>query len=518
MKTMLSLLLLAVLPSLAIAVPGQWVVQGQLSNGGAPIDGVHAATFKLYDAATEGTLLWSESISIVVERTVFSAVLGQVTPTSAATFNGQPRWLEVAIDDMTLAPRIAVGTSPYAFRAAQSDTAAFALNTAAGDNLWSTNGTDVWRPGGNVGLGTSAPSVRLDVSGSARITGETGIGADPIGGVPLRVGGFVRVDGGPAGSVRLMSSGANGILESLDNSGLMIQPSGGSVGIRTNDFAAQFNVGDNAAFGGQTLSLGSKTGSASERFNIQYSGSPPTAHLTAGSNVSLGLGTGDVNNRLHVTAAGDVGVGTTSPVTKLDVAGTGKFLWFVEVRNQGTAAPALAMINANGGRQYNINVGEVGGASTFSIVDETAGGLPRFLIDASGNVTIPYNLTVSGTKCRVVDSPEYGALYFNAIESARPIFTTSGRAKLEHGRARVAMDPKWMAGVTISPEHPLEVTSVVFYGPHGNWYARPNESGFELIDPLGGEAEFFWTVQAAQKGYEAVYLDQSNPTRTAAVR
>ena len=126
------------------------------------------------------------------------------------------------------------------------------------------------------------------------------------------------------------------------------------------------------------------------------------------------------------------------------------------------------------------------------------------------------SLNVTGTKCRAVEDTKYGTLYYNAVESGNAIFTTSGRARLVNGRAHVELDLRWLAGVTIDEHHPLDVTSVVFYGPHGQWYAKPGTSGFEIVESTGATVEFFWTLQASQKGYEDRYLDQSDATPVAA--
>src|SRR4029077_6134750 len=81
------------------------------------------------------------------------------------------RWLEVTVDGTTLTPRLELTTSAYAFRSQHADTAGFALNSSStGDNLWSTDGTNAWRSGGNVGVGLANPGAKLhivDMTGGA---------------------------------------------------------------------------------------------------------------------------------------------------------------------------------------------------------------------------------------------------------------------------------------------------------------------------------------------------------------
>jgi hypothetical protein len=132
---------------------------------------------------------------------------------------------------------------------------------------------------------------------------------------------------------------------------------------------------------------------------------------------------------------------------------------------------------------------------------------PGAMLSVNGNVDIGGALNVSGAKCRVVHTDQFGDVFYNAVESGEAIFTTSGRANLENGKCHVELDPKWLAGATIDGRHPLDVTTITPYGQLGNWYVVPGTTGFDLIDPSGSSAGFFWSVQARQKGYEDRYLD-----------
>jgi len=164
-------LMLFALPGLLIAsaamaaVPNTMNVQGRLLNAGSPMTGSHPADFKIYDAASAGNLLWAESSSLIVQGGIFTAIIGSTTPIPTIVFDSQPRWLEVTVDGTTLNPRLLLTTSAYAFRAQRSDTATVALNGVMTGGQWESNGTDVWRGSGKVGIGISNPVFTLDVAG-----------------------------------------------------------------------------------------------------------------------------------------------------------------------------------------------------------------------------------------------------------------------------------------------------------------------------------------------------------------
>lgn len=127
---------LALFVPAALAAPPQTInYQGTLTNpGGAPVNGAVVMTFRLYNAASGGTLLYTEAQpSVAVSNGAFNAVIGSVTPI-ALPFD-VPYWLAVTINaDGEMSPRQPLASSPYAFRAASLDSAA----TLAGSQVSGT--------------------------------------------------------------------------------------------------------------------------------------------------------------------------------------------------------------------------------------------------------------------------------------------------------------------------------------------------------------------------------------------
>lgn len=123
-RSALLLALLAFPGPARAAVPAEVNFQGRISAPGThnPTSGATASlTFRLYDASSGGTLVWSEGPrTLTVDNGAFEARLGEVTPLAAADF-AEPRWLEVEADGETLSPRQPLSASPTALRAALAD-------------------------------------------------------------------------------------------------------------------------------------------------------------------------------------------------------------------------------------------------------------------------------------------------------------------------------------------------------------------------------------------------------------
>lgn len=119
------------------AVPGEVSYQGLLlDSGGQPITGPVDLDFDLFDVATGGTSVWSESHTAVdVLDGVYDVVLGSTAPITPALVSGGALWLEVTVDGETLSPRQRLLAVPYAVRA---DTAENAENVGGVSNLFIT--------------------------------------------------------------------------------------------------------------------------------------------------------------------------------------------------------------------------------------------------------------------------------------------------------------------------------------------------------------------------------------------
>ena len=117
----------------AAANPALISFQGRLTNptNGMPIpDNSYGIAFRVFDAETAGTEVWTETQTVAVTGGLFSVHLGAATPFPAGAFDGTARYLEVQVDtDPAMTPRLLFTSVAYAFHAVAADTATTAQNS-----------------------------------------------------------------------------------------------------------------------------------------------------------------------------------------------------------------------------------------------------------------------------------------------------------------------------------------------------------------------------------------------------
>lgn len=157
--------------------------------------------------------------------------------------------------------------------------ASFAAVTSS---QWMASGTSIFYNSGSVGIGTSTPTSTLHVEGSAQLSSENSIAA-----LLIRSGNTSGLD------PQIVFRTSHGTLTSPTS---ILQ--GDSVG---GFYAAPYNGSSYV----HNAFLGFVTDTASQ-----------------GTGITFKTGSGGVRNeRLRITSTGNIGVGTSSPVTRLDVSG-----------------------------------------------------------------------------------------------------------------------------------------------------------------------------------------------------
>jgi hypothetical protein len=114
------------LASEAIAVPVTTSFTARIEDGNGPVNGLVNLNFKIYDAATAGTMVWEEMHTGVSANTgLVYVALGSIAPTTngldQTVFTGGARFLEVTVNGDIQSPRVPILSVPYAVRAATAD-------------------------------------------------------------------------------------------------------------------------------------------------------------------------------------------------------------------------------------------------------------------------------------------------------------------------------------------------------------------------------------------------------------
>jgi microcystin-dependent protein len=230
MKSSIATTSIAVFLALALGVPrargadanppDRMTYQGFLVDGNGQALGLAApknydVIFRVYAAQTGGAALWSEQQTVTVDKGYYSVLLGE-----GSQYSGEPhgnvsalfvaldasdRFVEMTVKgigagstDVTIAPRLRLLTSPYAF---------LAKNALYANSL--ANGTTqvVTMSSSSVAINKLTPTSTLDVNGTVTATNFVGPGTIPLGGIIMWSGATL-----PVGWALCDGSTTNGIV------------------------------------------------------------------------------------------------------------------------------------------------------------------------------------------------------------------------------------------------------------------------------------------------------------------
>ena len=190
---------------------------------------------------------------------------------------------------------------------------------------------------GNVGIGTTSPSDKLDIAGAARFTSNISFSSSKPGRIykasnhGLAMQGVTGTENdlaifSPTGSLRIVvPTGTNNLVLNRDI---------GNVGIGTSSPSAKLEVTGNTRLGSGTFHVSSDATlitSATYTFRDGvYINNPnsTSAAVASGNVMSIGASSGNTVFTSLITT-GAIGIGKSNPSAQLDVVGTGNFTGLV---------------------------------------------------------------------------------------------------------------------------------------------------------------------------------------------
>ncbi len=322
--------------------------QGRLTdaNGDPVLDGQRVLTFSLYTAATQGTLVWGPFITdggpgighaaqadLVNGR--FNVVLGPSDTAGRSLVNGfvgGTRYLEIRDgSNPPMTPRQQVLAAPEALHAAIADTvvtggigtaqladgSVTAAKIAGGTGVWTGSGANVYRPGGNVGIGTSAPGFPLtfaDAAGDKISLYSEGLNSWGFG---IEFGLLQIHTGNQFGDVAFGYGSSAALTETMRIKGT------GNVGIGTQNPIASLGYPANWRgfhVASPTEGLGIVQGNGSARLHLRNTAAGANTQdfivQNSADRISftwLGAGLGGRLEAMTIAADGHVGIGTIVP-------------------------------------------------------------------------------------------------------------------------------------------------------------------------------------------------------------
>lgn len=349
----LGALLLAAAGGLAQAQTTAFTYQGLLSDGAERANGSFDLRFTLHDDSSSGATVAGPltNAPTAVSNGLFTVTLDF----GSSAFNGAERWIEIGVRTngsadafTTLLPRTRVTSAPYATRAGTATAFTGAVsNSQLPPNVARLDMTQTFTQANtflsNLGIGGPPNVSRLTVLGDSTLYGNVGINAFPsYFAMTLRATdapdndyfALQENDGTTRWQINGFGHGLNFAETGVADGRLYLAP-GGNVGIGTRSPASKLTL---AGASGTALRLQGPGGSgATVAVDLAtYDPAPlgtntPAARLVAtDANYSASLSfqtknPGAANNplvsRLFIDPAGSVGIGNTSPATKLDVSG-----------------------------------------------------------------------------------------------------------------------------------------------------------------------------------------------------
>lgn len=454
---------------------------------GTPTPENRKIVFRIYDAATAGNLLWTEEQTVTIGNGVFSVLLGQGIPFAAESkpaidtvFSGagSTRFLGITVDngdgtingsDTEVSPRQQITSTAYSFHAATAGSIAtgsnLVLNNSAdyglgyygagrpfggidvdgpvlfglgGGALGSANGATQeialnWNDDGNVGIGVTSPTEKLDLAGNlkvsgnllmpnylSRLQGSNGyVGFEDLGagqgGMTVSNTGSMNLvidsdNNNTDRSFHILSNGAN--RGSAGVSTLMSIQEGGNVGIGTSSpisslhvFRGTSGVGPNASESSLVLEDDAthwlelrKPANATTGilFGIPTSGAD--GNIRYNQNREMEFRTGGNFLRMLINSSGNVGIGTSAPDNRLHLfngaSGAPSTTTATLVLEDDAShwlqfkAPNSTETGIAFGRPGNAFDGSIRYDGNRDITFRTGGGNQRMVITSGGNVGI----------------------------------------------------------------------------------------------------------------------------------
>lgn len=341
-----------------------------------------------------------------------------------------------------------IGTSVQVFGSGTSTD--FGLNTRSGFLGLGTANTERMRitSAGNVGIGTTSPTTKLDVNGIITTTapGNPWLKFNSTSTISTNRNWDILTNANAFGDFDIRYSTAANIDASV--SALTIKSSG-NVGIGTTSPSYRLDVQNGSDFdirlrsnaGGGTVGLLFETANSFSGTSQAYikgigSGSSGLSELIFGTAGSSGATT--ATERMRIAPGGNVGIGTSSPGSLLDVVTPGTAVGGIKLSSStNTNGVGFQAANAGGNAYFgkNSSTGGAYGGEAYSTVVYSGGAVPmslytndteRMRITSGGDVgigTTPASgvrLHVSGGLIRNIDT------YNNTTATAANLVVSAG--------------------------------------------------------------------------------------------
>jgi len=256
---------------------------------------------------------------------------------------------------------------------------------------------------GNVGIGTTSPSYTLDVNGTGRFNSSLYVNSP----IYFQNGGtsYFQIYAGAGGDLVLYNTTTNGFSVYTNSAQRFFVSGSGNIGIATGTPSAKLDVyagadaTSNLVLWGQTIrneGNGAATGyGAGLKLKISSDGEPykwagiaAVAGTGYSNRTDLGLftaatSTANATEKVRITGDGNIGIGTSNPLSKLHISGSGSNSQTLNLQSSANNANAYVVLSS-GNKSYITGLsGDI--SNSYIIYDNTA-GVERMRITSGGTV------------------------------------------------------------------------------------------------------------------------------------
>ena len=484
MKRLIVLLSLQVLFS---QVPHKMSFQAYLTDANnMPVaPGSYEMTFRIYDALTEGNKLWEETQTVTVDGSLVSLMLGNTVPLVTLKSAG---YLEIQLKDDILSPRQELGASMFSLqadkaltadKAIKADTANIAVGYAKLDTLavyaktadiaantdnqtLRISGDTLYVSGGNNAVLSpykdNTDTQDLSYNLSTKVLSLTDGGTVDLSGLAAASSGNNISDADADTKVQVEeASDEDKIRFDTGGSERMIIDNSGDVGIATTspDYRLEISSSGDAFRAGSTNSWFKMWTGGNSRLSLgDGSDAKEAGFISGGENSSgeniINLAACDDNGNCPSYATlhedGYLGLGTTSPGSKLDVKGTlrlsGSTDGYVGIKGAASAGSTTYTLPSSDGS--NGQVLKTNGSGTLSWATSSGAtsvsGLTDALVEdnsmylgndpSSTTSTAEYNIAIGTTALDAVTTGDDNvAVGYDALSA-----NTTGHSNIAIGR------------------------------------------------------------------------------------
>jgi len=376
--------------------------------------------------------------------------------------------------------------------------------------------------GGNVGIGTTAPSSLLEVNGAAEINGNTTLGDASGDSVTINAATLSLVNASTLNLVDSQTSALN-----IESGLLNFDTNNSFIGIGTTVPGSKLGVAGNLSVGATYGAIAAPVSGLIVEGNVGIGTTATLNKLDVNGSAAFGTYAGTAAPANGLIVSGNLGIGTTAPAQKLSVAGSatisatlslGPLLQVdagaCSVSTAGKMyydAPTNSYYFCNGSAWTQLDSGSFWTQSNGALFPHNS--TVDLFIGGQSTASAKFaalNMNGSGTPTASVSSGINGTgMYMTAdgtLATTKRTNLTIGNSSIYNTTGNVLLNPNGTGNVGIGTTNPERTLDVMGYSSF-----KLNSTGdkFRIIPQSAGSGIYLSSVNNAENAYAPLRIDGS---------